>query len=414
MAPAEPGRRPSQSLVELRVLAAQVLSHVSQSKDSVEESVNSVLTRASGATFQDFDRAWIYEIVSGVLRYRGRLDHIIDTYSLKKKPTGEIRRFLQIAIYQLLAQEVPSALVVSETVQVIRKEDGEVPSKFANAVLRKVADSRESWQKWRVTESSPFDEQVAWCSLPEWLFKKLRKERGSPWVYAFSESVLERPQVWYRTPSETILLQDGYRGNEPPGFVQDISNQKLVDAVVDLLKDQKRVDPHRPEPKILDLCSAPGGKALGLAFAGFQVEATDISEERLMKVHENVNRLSLKERVRVLPYAEVHEGDRKFDLIWIDAPCSSTGIIRRHPEIKWNRTLHDVERMMVAQEDLMTWAGRHLEEGGMVIYSTCSVLQSENETRVPGFQEFKRLEWMPQSAPGGDGIRAVFYLHKNC
>jgi 16S rRNA (cytosine967-C5)-methyltransferase len=409
MAHAESGRKAAQSLIELRSLAARVLAHVSTSKDSLEESVNRVLTAASGKTFQDFDRAWIYEITSGVLRYRGRLDFIIDTYSLKKKPTGEIRRFLQIGVYQLLAQDVPPPLAVSETVQAIRQHDGEAPSKFANALLRKVADSRESWINWKVTEASPFEEQVAWCSLPEWLFKRLRKERGSAWVFSFSESVLDRPQVWYRTPSETMLLNEGYRGNEPPGFVQDISNQKLVDAVVEFLRERKK-----EHPRILDLCSAPGGKSLGLAFSGFSVIATDVDEERLQKVRENVSRLSLKEKIEICQYPAIHESDAKFDVIWIDAPCSSTGIIRRHPEIKWNRTLHDVERMVLAQEDLMTWAGRHLESGGVVIYSTCSLLDSENSTKVEGFEVLKRLEWAPQNAPRGDGIRAVFYLHKNC
>ncbi|MBU6153301.1 MAG: hypothetical protein KGP28_03265 [Bdellovibrionales bacterium] len=409
MAHAESGRKSAQSLVELRSLAARVLAHVSTSKDSLEESVNLVLSAASGKTFQDFDRAWIYEIASGVLRFKGRLDFIIDTYSLKKKPTGEIRRFLQIGVYQLLAQDVPPPLAVSETVQAIRQHDGEAPSKFANALLRKVSDSRESWIHWKVSEASPFEEQVAWCSLPEWLFKKLRKERGSEWVFSFSEAVLDRPQVWYRTPAETILLNEGYRGDEPPGFVQDISNQKLVDAVVEFLKERGK-SPLR----ILDLCSAPGGKSLGLAFAGFSVIATDIDDERLQRVRENVSRLNLREKIEISSYSAIHESEAKFDVIWIDAPCSSTGIIRRHPEIKWNRTLHDVDRMVLAQEDLMTWAGRHLSPGGLVIYSTCSLLDVENNTKVQGFEIGKRLEWVPQNAPRGDGIRAVFYLHKNC
>ncbi|NDG84529.1 MAG: hypothetical protein EBX52_05740 [Proteobacteria bacterium] len=235
------GQKAPQALTELRVIACQVLARVMNSKDTLEEAMTRVLSAVSGKTFPDFDRSWIFEVVSGVLRYRGRVDFIIDTYSLKKKPAGEIRRFLEIAIYQLLAQEVSPALVVSESVQVIRAQDGEHPAKFANAILRKVADQRDSWRNWRVTEASPFSEQVAWCSLPEWLFKKLRKDHGSAWVFAFSQAVLERPAVWYRTRTETLRLEDGYRGNEPPGFVQDISNQKLVDETVAFLKANVRI-----------------------------------------------------------------------------------------------------------------------------------------------------------------------------
>ncbi len=310
--------------------------------------------------------------------------------------------FCRSASFSFWRKRCPSALAVSETVQAIRKHDGEAPSKFANAVLRKVADARENWQNWKVTESSPFDEQVAWCSLPEWLFKKLRKERGSAWVFAFSESVLTRPQVWYRTPRETLLLNDGYRGDETPGFVQDISNQKLVESVVEILK----ASPLKA-PRILDLCSAPGGKSLGLAYSGFQVTATDIDQERLMKVRENVNRLGLQEKITIREYSEVFDSADQYDWIWLDAPCTSTGIIRRHPEIKWNRTHHDVERMVLAQGALLQWAHAHLAPGGRIVYSTCSLLKAENEPVEEGLVPVKKWEWLPQDEPKGDGISSL-------
>ena len=407
MAPANPGQARPKSLVELRALASRILAAVASSKDTLEECMNRVLFSESGKTFADFDRAWLYETSSGTLRWRGRCDFIIDTYALKKKPAGEIRRFLEVAVYQLLAQDAPSALVVSETVEAIRKHDGEAPSKFANALLRKVADSREQWRSWRVTEESPFAEQVAGCSLPEWLFKKLRKERGSDWIFAFSESVLDRPQTWYRTAgAEPLLLNEGYQGNEPPGFVQDISNQRLVEEVVEHLKKSGSI------PRILDLCSAPGGKALGLAFDGYSVIATDIDEARLDRVRENVARLGLQEKIEIRDYESVQAAKDKYDLIWIDAPCSSTGIIRRHPEIKWNRTWHDVERMALTQESLLLWAREHLASEGVVVYSTCSLLSIENEPEIEGLQSGRGFEWLPQNAPNGDGIRARLYSLK--
>jgi len=393
-----------ESLTGLRSIACQVLARVMNSKDTLDEAMTRVLSSVSGKTFPDFDRSWIFEVVSGVLRYRGRVDFIIDTYALKKKPAGEIRRFLELAIYQLLAQEVPPALVVSETVQAIRLRDGEHPAKFANAILRKVADQRENWRSWRVTEESPFLEQVAWCSLPEWLFKKLRKDHGSAWVFAFSEAVLDRPTVWYRTRNETLRLEDGYRGDEPPGFVQDISNQKLVDEAAAFLKS-RRQEP----PKILDLCSAPGGKSLALAFAGFSVTATDVDAERLDRVRQNVARLGLEAQITVVDHEKLMLAPGKFDLIWIDAPCSSTGIVRRHPEIKWNRTFHDVEKMILAQQTLIDWAKHRLEPGGWMLYSTCSLLEAENPASIEGFELLKKWEWFPQNEPRGDGIRAALF-----
>ena len=319
--------RPTLPLSRLRLLAAEILAEVYHSEQSLEESVTRVLVRKSAKTFPEFDRSWLFDTCSGVLRFKGRIDYIIDTYALKKKPTGLLRRLLQIATFQLLAQEVESALVVSESVEAIRSAEGDAPSKFANAILRKVADAKADWRAWKITETSPFEEQLAWCSLPDWLFKKLRKERGSPWTFAFSEAVLERPRVWYRTRTETFALEKGYRGDEPEGFVQDISNQKLTDHIAEVLKKR-----FATPPKILDLCSAPGGKSLALAYAGFSVTATDVNEDRMQRVQENRSRLKLENQIEIRPYAEIFESTEKFDAIWIDAPCSSIGIIRRHPE----------------------------------------------------------------------------------
>ena len=403
MALGKKGEKPSQSLILLRVLATDILAQVYHTKDTLEESVSTCLSRKSAKTFPEFDRSWLFEITSGVLRYRGRIDYIIDTYALKKKPTGALRRLLQTGVFQLLAQDVEPALAVSETVQAIKDKEGEEPSKFANALLRKIADAREEWRNWKVTEASPFDEQLAWCSLPEWLFKKLRKERGSDWIFAFSQSVLGRPQIWYRTNNESKLLENGYQGNEPAGFVQDISNQKLVTAVL------KSIENHPKQLKILDLCSAPGGKSLALAMAGHPVIATDLSEERMQRVIENRSRLKLEEKIDIQAFDKIWNSDTKFDLIWIDAPCSSTGIVRRHPEIKWNRTQEDVDRIVLKQKELQEWAMKHLEAKGQVVYSTCSVLAIENQV-YDGLHLQKKLQWDPQDEDQGDGITALF-LH---
>ena len=395
--------RPSLPLSRLRLLASEILAEVNHSDRSLEESVTEVLIRKSSKTFPEFDRAWLFEICSGVLRYKGRVDYIIDTYALKKKPTGLLRRLLEIGVYQLLAQEVESALVVSETVEAIRSTDGEAPSGFANAILRKVAAAKTEWREWKVSEASPFEEQLAWCSLPEWLFKKLRKERGSAWVFAFSLAVLERPKIWYRTRNETIQLEKGYRGDEPEGFVQDISNQKLVDFVIEELAERFK-NPTK-NTKILDLCASPGGKSLALAFKGYSVIATDINEGRIQRLIENRRRLKLENLIELRPYGEVQKSVEKFDLIWIDSPCSSMGIIRRHPEIKWSRKGEDLEGLIQIQYQLQDWAKDHLTPNGIIVYSTCSMLAIENQIH-PGLKIEKSLEWTPELPPFGDGMMA--------
>ncbi len=396
------------SLIKLRTIAVKTLAQIYNSDQSLDQSLFEELTRGTSQTLPDFDRAWIYEICSGVLRYRGRLDYIIDTYSLKKKPTGALRRYLEVGVFQLLAQDVAPALAVSESVTAITQSEGQAPAKFANALFRKVSDQREEWKSWTVNPQSPFDEQLAWCSLPEWMFKKLRKERGSEWVFAFSKACLERPNTWYRElgKDEPLLLSEGYQGNEPKGYVQDISNQMLVKQAIEVIRGSFT------QPRILDLCSAPGGKSLGLASAGLSVTATDLDEQRMQKVIENRARLGMNEQIKIIRHLEIWNQtgpENLWDVIWLDAPCSSSGIIRRHPEVKWNRTEKDLEKYVLKQKDLIQWAAARLTPKGIMIYSTCSVFAIENPAVVPGFHEISRFEALPQTAPHGDGILAGFF-----
>lgn len=397
------------NLVRLRMIAVKTLAQVFNSTQSLEQSLFEELTRKNDRTLPEFERAWIYELCSGVIRFRGRLDYIIDTYSLKKKPTGPLRRYLQTAVYQLIEQDTPSALVVSETVEAIRLGEGDAPSKFANAILRKVADSREDWKNWKISAESTHEEQLAWSSLPDWLFFGLRKTRGLEWTMAFAESCLKRPQTWYRRldQEEPVLLADGYRGDEPLGFVQDISNQMLLKEVVSILKKK---DQPTMEWKILDLCSAPGGKSLGLAASGFSVIATDSDSDRMQKVIENRNRLGFEKQIQIRNYADVKKDSSLYDLIWVDAPCSSTGIIRRHPEVKWNRTEKDVGQLCQVQSELLKWAAQHVSDQGMILYSTCSVMKQENEPVLPaGLSLEQSWEWTPQETPFGDAISAKLF-----
>ena len=405
-------KKPNDSLIRLRAIAVKTLAQVFNSTQSIEQSFFEEITRKSDRTLPEFERAWIYELCSGVVRFRGRIDHIIDTYSLKKKPTGALRRYLQTAVYQLLEQDVPSALVVSETVQAITENEGEAPSKFANALLRKVADAREEWKNWKITPETPHAEQLAWSSLPDWMFFTLRKTRGFDWTKQFAEACLKRPQTWYRKldSEEPFLLENGYRGDEPAGFVQDISNQLLLKEVVSHLKTTgKPAD----QLRILDLCSAPGGKALGLAVNGYRVEATDVDADRMQKTIENRNRLALQDRIRIRPYVEVQSDESLYDLIWIDAPCSSTGIIRRHPEVKWNRGEKEIAKLALIQQELLQWASNHLKSDGAILYSTCSVMPVENAPKLPdGIVETHAWEWLPQLPPSGDAISARLLKRK--
>ncbi len=357
--------------VPLRQVAAKVLAHTLHGNFSLEDSIDQEFSKHKQGSDVWNNRAWIFEVTSQALRFFGRIDWILNIHCTKKPPTGNVRRLLDIAIAQLISQDTASALVVSETVQAISEKEGQGPAKFANAVLRKVAEERDQWKTWEFPEKESAETKAAWASMPVWLWKLLLAERGVDWLKNFALTAMERPLVWYRTiEGETMQLANGVEGTEPPGFVQDLGNQKLLQWAI------PQLDATKP---ILDLCSAPGGKSVALALAKFQVVATDISANRLLKVEENRNRLGLQESIGLRAWADVFDSTQKWKTIWLDAPCSSTGIIRRHPEIKWNRESDDIQKQAEGQRKILEWAKAHLMPGGQIVYSLCSVLRLEKD-----------------------------------
>ncbi|MGK5088113.1 transcription antitermination factor NusB [Bdellovibrionota bacterium FG-2] len=393
---------------------------------------------------QDFsrtDRAWLLDVCAGVLRWRGRLDLAIDSIALKKRPTGFVRKALIIAAYQLIAQERTSpGAAVSETVSWVRKKEGTFPANFTNAVLRKLSAHA---AEWRTLSAPPEGDPKAyqWASLPQWFWDRIVKERGWAWACAFAVASLERPKVWVRArnPHEvfegadpgdlegSFLLNVGENPTSLPGFdegrwlVQDISSQRLI-AELTLCLQQRGLHGAR----ILDLCAAPGGKSVGMAWNGFSVFATDRADavERMALLKQTVERSAQKDsgaRIEVFSRAEVVAHVSKqgsgFDVVWVDAPCSGSGIVRRHPDIRWLKKESDLKGLSDVQQSLLKEAWGFLRPGGFLMYSVCSVLEQEGGGAVskalPKAEIVKQWKLDPQNAPFGDGFSAVLLKKAN-
>lgn len=176
--------------------------------------------------------------------------------------------------------------------------------------------------------------------------------------------------------------------------VQDLSAQRCAQY----LAPQDNED-------ILDLCAAPGGKTTHILEIApdARVLAVDVDEQRLSRVTENLARLQMQ--------AEVKQGDgrtpadwcgeRQFDRILLDAPCSATGVIRRHPDIKWLRRDSDIDELATLQAQILDAVWPHLKAGGTLVYATCSVLPQENHLQIAAFLQ-RHPEAQPVSLPGGD------------
>lgn len=369
-------------------------------------------------------RSWLQEVCSGSLRWKGRLDLAIDSVALKKKPTGWLRKVLLIAAYQLIVQErTQPGMVVSETVSEVKRKEGEAPSRFANALLRKLADHASEWRELKLRPQSSTQEAAAWASLPEWLWKKLVKERGPEWAQAYARASLDRPVLWVRTRdlqwkpewAEPGPVPGSLRATEGGAltgksgfeegrfFVQDISSQALVHEIVE---EVRRVL-GSGDLSALDLCAAPGGKSLGLAWDGLKVSSSDRDEKRLALVRQNMERLATP--IAVIPKDKLRELPEQ-DLVWVDAPCTGTGILRRHPDVRWLRKEQELEGLLKVQQEVIREAWEKIRPGGFLAYSVCSVLRDEG----PGALEKAKLppktrEWFlePQSGAHGDGFYAA-------
>jgi transcription termination factor NusB len=177
-----------------RDIAVRVITRVLSDHEALDEALAAVSGEVSPTA-----RAWLQEVCSGTLRWRGRLDQIIDSTALKKKPSGWLRKILLIATYQLVVQEraLPAA-VVNETVDEVKRKEGEAPAKFANAALRKIGEHALQWRALKLRESPPSEEGAAWGSLPEWLWRKLILQHGEEWTRAYALASLERPSLWIR------------------------------------------------------------------------------------------------------------------------------------------------------------------------------------------------------------------------
>ncbi|EKT59562.1 16S rRNA (cytosine(967)-C(5))-methyltransferase RsmB [Providencia rettgeri] len=383
----------------LRSIAATAINQVLDNG----QSLSTVLPDLQ-RNINDKDKALLQEICFGVLRYLPKLEWFIS--QLMEKPlTGKQRTLhylIMVGIYQLLYTRIPPHAALAETV------NGAVALKkpqlkgLINGVLR-------SFQRQQVQLEERITNNTSQYLHPSWLLKRLQTAYPDDWQ-SIIEANNQRPPMWLRVNSQhhtatqylNLLEQseitahlhsshpNAIRLDEPtavsrlPGFedgwstVQDISAQGCAELL----------EPQNGE-NILDLCAAPGGKTthiLELAPKA-NVIAVDIDESRLKRVKENL--------IRLKQHAVVIQGDgtqpetwaqgQQFDRILLDAPCSATGVIRRHPDIKWLRRDSDINELAQLQSQILEAIWPYLKPGGTLVYATCSIMPEENGKQIHNF-----------------------------
>ena len=400
-------------------MAAQAIEKVVEQGQSLSNILPPLQQKVS-----DKDKALLQELCFGVLRTLSQQEWLIN--KLMSRPmTGKqrtIHYLIMVGFYQLLHTRIPPHAALAETVE------GAVAIKrpqlkgLINGVLRQ-------FQRQQEELVAEFNQSEQRFLHPEWLLKRLKKAYPQQWE-SIVDANNQRPPMWLRvnrihhTRDEWLALlehaemsgftheayPDAVRLASPapvqalPGFdqgwvtVQDASAQGCITWLA----------PQNGE-RILDLCAAPGGKTTHILEAAPQAKvlAVDVDEQRLSRVYDNLKRLGLKAEVKQGDGRTPSQwcGDEQFDRILLDAPCSATGVIRRHPDIKWLRRDRDINELAQLQSEILDAVWSHLKSGGTLVYATCSVLPEENAQQIAAF--LKRTPDAALHMTGTDDIPGI-------
>ncbi len=355
------------------------------------------------------ERGFATELAYGALRTRGRLDFALRQVLDRELDDLEpgLRNLLRLGAYQLLLLEgIRDATAVDETVKLARAAGFARASGFINAVLRQLAKRRESLA-YPQLESQPVECVRDRGSLPQWLAERWVEELGP-------EAALELAEVSQRPPPRTVRLSPGADRRAVIGRLGGRSCRYAPDGLTNLVSDPVRdpgfargefnvqdeasqlvallVDAQQGDT-VVDCCAAPGGKTVQLAQAvgpRGEVIALELHERRLGLIRREADRLGLRNlRILVRDVAKGFDlqGRLWFPRILVDAPCSGLGVLRRNPDARWNARPEDVARAADAALSILSSASRYVEDGGVLVYSVCTVTPEETHGVIERFRE---------------------------
>lgn len=373
-----------------RLAAHQAISRVFEQGLTLDESLESVLAKSKG--LEPRDRSFCINLSFTFFRELGAIDYVVSQHLIKPLPkTAEwARTWLRLGVAQLLFLRVPDHAAVSETVSAVGEHmhpSAKTYKNLVNAVLRAVAKKKE--QHVEIIKNRPE------LSLPSWLWTRWRKNYGNQAAQEIARVHHNPPPLHICLKKEDLVLIEKLsakkifkniycltsrgRIEELPGFYDGVWWVQDVAASLPSLLFGSVEGKH-----VLDICAAPGGKTLSLATQGALVTALDLSKLRLKLLEENLNRTKLKAEI-VAADILTYEFTKLFEGVLLDAPCSSTGTLRRHPDIAYLKTEKDILRLATLQKKLIKKAFSNVKTGGLLIYCVCSLEPEEGEEIVRDF-----------------------------
>lgn len=427
----------------VRGLAVKILNSVERTDSYLEKLLDSEMRNPD---LSGPDKALLYEIVHGVIRWMGRLDWVLNGFYKGQfsKAIPNLKNGLRIALYQILfLDRVPDYAAVNEAVEFVKKLQGQKPADLTNAILRNIVRSKNA-----IRYPDPNEDLVgylsAYYSHPSWMVKRYVARFGREETEKLLLVNNEKPFLTLKinsvktNPAEFKSLLDSVHlryipGKYLPEFfkLQNLTNITAWDYFAKgyfNIQDESaglacRLLDVKPGMRVLDLFAAPGGKTAylaGIMMDEGEIVAVDKYDIRLQILESNIQRLGYKSIKSVASDALEFNDDMLFDRVLADVPCSGTGTISKKPDIKWKKDLLDLSRLCEPQLKYIKKAASLVKPGGFIVYSTCSIEPEENSEIVkkflnnnPNFKLISAKEFFPDELIDELGcIQTIPHIHK--
>ncbi|MDX2259562.1 MAG: transcription antitermination factor NusB [Hyphomicrobiaceae bacterium] len=393
-----------------REVAVAVVAAVLDSGRSLEDALAAAYAALPVQGIEPRDRAFVRTLVATTLRHARPLQHLIGGYLERPLPDSArtVEHILLVGAAQLILLATPPHAAVSLAVEATRRAPGGGRlDKLVNAVLRRLdREGRAAYAALAPATRAP----------PSWMFARWVACYGEATAGAIAAASLTEAGLDITPKTDAALWAERLGGElmttgtirvMPGGRIEDLPGYAegawWVQDAAALLPARLLGDV--AGRRVLDLCAAPGGKTAALAATGARVTSLDASEVRSRRMRENLGRLGLSADV-VVADARAFDPGHLFDAVLVDAPCSATGTIRRHPDILHLKRAGDLTHLVPLQRELLTHAARLVAPGGRLVYCTCSLEPEEGQAQIAGLLA-ARDDFTPLPIePGEAGISA--------
>lgn len=352
------------------------------------------------------DRGLLTEIVYGTISKRLTIEFYIKPY-IKTKVRRWQKSLLYLSVYQIVwLERVPNYAVINEAVDISKNIGGPGHANVVNGILR-------NFERNPLRDISAVKKDLSRLSIetsiPLWILRQWKTHHGYEETEKIARALNEHPKMYLRTNTSVISRQELLEKLQMDGH--DVEESGLhPDAIKvsggDILRSQVYKDGYfsiqdlssmlvnsvlepGSDDVVLDACSAPGGKGLHALekISTGHVDMSDIHEHKIPLIKSQAKRLNLDNFNAFQGDAATHDYSRMYDRIIVDAPCSGLGVIRRKPEIRYERTEQDIESLVELQLDILNHVKNYLKPGGVLVYSTCTIHQMENENVAYTFKK---------------------------